>query len=329
MKKNLQRLLALVLAVTFVFGGSLTVSAANEGTNSTTDANVADIREQLNADSYETYLSENANVPDATSTIVIPGVSGESDDENVNLSTIVRDGVEMLYTPSTATVRWKVNIPTTAKYSIIIEYMPNDGEDAKISAIERIFKIDGKSPFKQARYITLPKTWVNQYPCAKVEATKDASIAKIHEEAIAAGFTTAQPVTEKGVTYVQLEIPKVWTAAAAEFVSKYEVRFFVADVDKNEIRPSMKQDHVIGTYELRDADGAYAESYQFVFEAGERTISLEGVNEGMAIKSIMLVPHNYLQSYDEYLKKFEGIGSGMDTILLQAEYMGAMSSQTI
>ena len=69
-KKMLQRFLALVLAVTFVFGGSLTVSAANENPGSTTDATLADIREQLNADSYDAYLVEHAEVPDADATIM-------------------------------------------------------------------------------------------------------------------------------------------------------------------------------------------------------------------------------------------------------------------
>ncbi len=327
-KKMLQRFLALVLAVTFVFGGSLTVSAADENPGSTTDATLADIREQLNADSYEAYLVEHADVPNATAPIVIPGTSYKTA-ENAEVKVIVRDGNKMLYTPGNGKVTWEVNIPTTAKYSIVIEYMPNDGEDAKVSAIERIFKIDNKIPFKQARYITLPKTWVNQYSYARVEATKDASVAQIHEEALAAGFATAQPVTEKGVTYVRIEIPKVWTAAASAFVTKYTVRFFAADIDNNEIRPTMTQDAVISTYELRDMDGLYAESFQFVLEAGTRTISLEGVNEGMAIKSIMLLPHNSLVSYQDYLKRFEGVASGMDTVLLQAEYMGSMSAQTI
>ena len=327
-KKMLQRFLALVLAVTFVFGGSLTVSAADETPGSTTDATLADIREQLNADSYDAYLVEHAGVPNATAPIVIPGVSYKNT-EKAEVKVIVRDGHELLYTPGNGKVTWEVNIPTTARYSIVIEYLPNDGEDAKISAIERILKIDDKIPFKQARYITLPKTWQNQYVCAKVEATKDASIAQIHEEALAAGFTTAQPVTENGVTYVQLEIPKVWTSATSEFVTKYTARFFFADIDKNELRPSMVQTPKIGTYELRDADGFYAESFEFVFEAGTRTISLEGVNEGMAIKSIMLVPHKTLEGYEEYLKRFEGIGSGTDKLLIQAEYTGATSSQTI
>ncbi|MBR3862848.1 MAG: hypothetical protein IKM42_04245, partial [Clostridia bacterium] len=68
-KKMLQRLLALVLAVTFIFGGSLTIGATGAnagGSNSTTDKTLADIREQLNADAYETYIKNNGDVERAT-----------------------------------------------------------------------------------------------------------------------------------------------------------------------------------------------------------------------------------------------------------------------
>ncbi len=330
-KKMLQRLLALVLAVTFVFGGSLTVGAATEDIDSTTDTTLAELREQLNADSYEAYIAEYADVPKATAPVVIAGVNYK-ESKNANVSVIVRDGNELLYTPETGSVTWEVEIPTTAKYSIVIEYLPNDAEDAKTSSIERILKIDGAIPFAEARFLTLPKTWQNQYVYAKVFATKEVAVADIQAAAVTAGFAAAETVTENGETFVRLEIPKVWTSALADFVTKYTVRFFTADIDDNELRPSMEQTPVLGTYELRDADGFYAESLEFVFEAGTRTITLEAVNEPMSVKSIMLIPHENLEGYDAYLKKYQDAGvaaSGTDTLLIQAEYVGATSSQTI
>jgi len=329
-KKMLQRLLALVLAVTFLFGGSLVASAAPGEGDSTTDKTLAEIREQLNADSYETYKQEYADVPQATGTLVIPGidykefVGGATGTEVREL--VLEDGSKLLYTPATGTVTWDVTIPSTAKYSIVIEYLP---DDQKTASIERILKIDGKIPFAEARFLTLPKVWQNQYVYANIEPDKEHSTADIQAAAVAAGFTDAEPVLVDGIMCVRVEMPKVWTSALCKFVNDYRVRFFTSDIDDNELRPGMIQTPTLSTYELRDADGFYAESFEFVLEAGNRTISLEAVNEPMSVKSIMLVPHESLIGYDEYLKKYEGVGSGKDNLLIQAEYVGATSSQTI
>ena len=333
-KKMLQRLLAFVLAVTFIFGGSLTIGATDEGAGgagSTTDKTLAEIREQLNADAYEMYIKEHSDVVRATAAIEIDGtqykefVKGSATGSDVR-EIVLEDGTKLLYTPNTGVTTWEVNIPSTAKYSIIINYLP---DDAKTASIERILKIDDTIPFAEARFLTLPKTWKNQYTYAKVEATKDTSVETIHQEAIAAGFAAAEVATEGGKTFVRLEIPTVWTAALADFVNKYTVRFFTKDVDGNEIRPSMVQTPVLSSYELRDADGFYAETFEFVFEAGTRTISLEAVNEPMSVKSIVLVPHVDLSSYENYLKQYEGVASGTDKVFIQAEYAGSSSSQTV
>ena len=329
-KKMLQRLLALVLAVTFLFGGALGASAATEQESSTTDKTLAEIREQLNADSYETYKQEYADVLQATGTVVINGIDYESfvgGSSGAEVREIeLADGSKLLYTPATGTVTWNVMIPSTAKYSIVIEYLP---DDQKTASIERILKIDGKIPFAEARFLTLPKVWQNQYVHAEIEAGKNQTLESIQAAALAAGFAEAEIVNADGKSYVRVEIPKVWTSALTNFVNEYKVRFFTGDIDDNELRPGMIQTPTLSTYELRDSDGFYAESFEFVFEAGERSISLEAVNEPMSVKSIMLIPHESLVGYDEYLKKYEGIGSGTDKLLIQAEYVGATSSQTI
>ncbi len=333
-KKMLQRLLALVLAVTFIFGGSLTIGATTEDTKdagSTTDKTLADIREQLNADSYETYMKENADIGRASAAITIDAlqykefIKGSAAGDGVKEITL-EDGTKLLYTPNSGTISWDIDVPATAKYSVIINYMP---DDAKTASIERILKIDDKIPFSEARFITLPKVWKNQYSFAKIEATKDASIADIHAAALAAGFAEAEPVTEDGKSYVRVEMPKVWTAEIANFVNKYTVRFFTKDIDDNEIRPGMVQAPELSGFELRDANGFYAETFEFVFEAGKRTISLEAVNEPLSIQSIILVPHVDLMSYADYLAQYQGVGSGTDKIFIQAEYAGASSSQTV
>ena len=328
-KKMLQRLLAFVLAVCFLFGGAMTVSAADEQAGSTMDGSLQQFKEQLNAQAYEEYLKEYADVPRYEGEdIVINGVDYDKDSTKADVDDgrTLPDGTPVLFTPSVGTVTWKVNVPTTAKYSIVIEYWP---DEAKATSIERVLMIDGKIPFAEARFLTLPKVWKNEYVVAEIFATKDASVSDIYAEAAAAGFENVDVRVKNGAPYVALVCPDVWTQTKADFVNKYAVRFFRSDIDNNELRPDLMQAPELREHELRDADGFYAESFEFVLEAGERAITLEAVNEPLSIKAIRLVKHHSLPSYESYLAQFAGKPSGQDKIIIQAEYPNAISSQTV
>ena len=349
-KTKFHRLLAFVLAFAFLIGSALTVSAATPGMQgSTTNKTLADIKDQLNAIPYDVYMSGHSDVPRATAPILINGADyvkfekgATGEDEKV----VSIDGMSALYTPGTGTTSWKVNVPATAKYSIVIEYWPNKkaateeeakndpktATDAKTASIERVLKIGDKTPFAEARYLTLPKVWKNSYVMARLtDPDGKVSVQQLYEEALAAGFTAenAAITADKDGAYVALTIPSVWTQSMSEFVDRRTVRFMTTDIDDNELRPIMEQVPEWRAYELRDANGFYAETFEFVFEAGEQTLALEAVNEPMTIKSILLVPHTDLISYDEYRAQFEGQPSGKDKVTIQAEYAGASSSQNI
>ena len=330
-KKMLQRLLAAVLAITFLFGGAISAGAepADES-GSVTTKTLADIKEQLNAVSYVNYMTGNVTVPRATEAITIAGrdYDPDPDETTADVRVISMDGVgEVLYTPGIGTTSWKVNIPADAKYSIVVEYWP---DTAKSASIERILKIDNAIPFAEARFLTLPKVWVNQYVQAHLTPPKGVSITELYQLAADAGFDTdaMRPVVQNGKTYLAVSMPTVWTQKLADFVNEYEVRFFTADIDDNELRPGMSQAPEWISYELRDADGFYSETFEFVLEAGERTLSLEAVNEPMTIKSINLIPHVDMQSYDAYRAAYDA-AVGQDWVTIQAEYAGATSSNTV
>ena len=329
-KTTFHRLVALVLAFCFLFGGALSVSAADSGGSSTTDRTTAEIKEQLNAISYAEYCeSVLEGVPNATEEIPILGVDYDPEKTDAKVYETTVGGALALHTPATGVVSWKVVIPTTAVYSIIIEYWP---DEAKAASIERILKINDKIPFAEARFITLPKVWKNDYTKAEVsDPNGKVSVQSLYEQAVAAGFDVEDLRIRNSTdgAYLEISIPETWTEEMCAFVEKYTVRFFVSDVDNNELRPSMVQDPEWRTYELRDADGFYAESFSFAFEAGEQTISLEAVNEPMTIKSIKLVPHTNMISYKDYLATIENKDSGKDWLHLEAEYANASSSQTI
>ncbi len=343
-KTKFQRVLAFVLAFGFLFGGAVSTSAA-----STNDKDVlAEMREQLNAISYEEYLAKysgtdddgNPLYPRAEEDIVIDATNTDpekgsyylgfsNDTEGAESGAYVTNeaGASGLFTPSYGSVSWKVNIPATAKYSIVIEYWP---DKAKETSIERILKINNEIPFAEARFLTLPKIYTTLSPEAHVtDPNGEVSLQVIYDEALAAGFTARIMNGEKDGTYVAVTSPLVWTQAMADFVTKYEVRFFTDDIDDNELRSDMLQTPEWRTYELRDADGFYAESFEFVFEEGWQTIALEAVNEAMTIKEIRLIRHEDMITYEEYKAQYGNAGSGSDTVLIQAEYLGATSSKNI
>lgn len=335
-KTKLHRILAFVLAaVLLVGGGALTIGAeTTTGVNgSVTTKTLAEIKEQLNAITYEAYCARYASWPRGEAPISVDVLNYTEFENTATGTDTVRittaNGGEALYTPSTGTVTWTVQIPSAAKYSIVVEYWP---DQAKSASIERILKINGDIPFAEARYLTLPKVWKNEYVLAKVSDPEGkVSVQTLYEEALAVGFdpVTTKIASSNGETYVLLQFPEVWTQSIADFVNLYTVRFLTSDIDNNELRPTMGQAPEWREYELRDADGFYAETLEFAFEAGEQTISLEAVNEPMTIRSITLVPHEDLITYEQYLARYAGIDSGSDWVRIQAEYFSATSSQTI
>lgn len=336
-KTKFHRLLAFVLAAAFLLGGALTVNAADVGMKgSTTTKTLAEIKEQLNAITYEEYLAKYSDIGRATDSILIVGAEGwtfekGSSGEEAHVTTTA-DGVTALHTPSTGTVSWEFALAAAGKYSVIVEYWP---DAAKAASIERILKVNDEIPFAEARFLTFPKIWQNAYVTARVsDPSGKVSVQQLYEEALFAGFTTADAkiANDKEGSYVELTIPKVWTQQKADYVNKHTVRFLTTDIDNNELRPQMQQAPEWRAYELRDADGFYAETFEFVLtpnEEGNVKLSLEAVNEPMTIKSIALVPHEDLVTYEDYKAKFEGIGHGSDFISIQAEYAGASSTQNI
>ncbi len=112
-------------------------------------------------------------------------------------------------------------------------------------------------------------------------------------------------------------------------IASGEKRPFKTDIDNNELRAEIVQTPEWRTYELRDVDGFYTDPFEFVFTEGENTITLEAVNEPMAIKSITLFPVEETISYADYLKQCEGQPKGQDVVKLEAEFPYQTSSKTI
>ena len=54
---------------------------------------------------------------------------------------------------------FKINVPETGLYAVDIEYY---SYMAKATSIERMLYIDGRIPFSEARYLEMPKTWIDE-----------------------------------------------------------------------------------------------------------------------------------------------------------------------
>ena len=104
------------------------------------------------------------------------------------------------------------------------------------------------------------------------------------------------------------------------------------DINSNELRPDTEQAPYWMEYELRDSTGYYSSSFEFVLEAGENFISLEGKNETMAIKSITLKAVETLPTYDDYMNVLKDAGkavNGSGTIKIEGEFTNSTSDKTI
>ena len=347
-RTKFQRITAFVLALVFLLCGSVSIAAADEG--SVTDKTTSDIRELLNAISYNEYSEDTNDVPRATQEVVIDATKGYSftardgkvydesskiDEENkANFAYVdTYDGQKGLYIPGAGTVSWTTDkITEAAKYSIVIDYYPIANKSA---AIERIFMINGDVPFAEARYLTIAKIWRNEYPDGAFLLPEGESASSYLTKASEIGIKAREEKRDDG-TYIIYTMPEYWTVDLASVVDDQTIRFFTTDIDKNEIRSTLNQDPEWSEYELKDSNGFRFTPFEFVVEpvvdkAGNKTVelSLEAVNEPIVISSISLVPAEELPSYAEYREKFASEPAGNGKIKIESEYFEATSSQTV
>ena len=354
-KAKFIKLMALILALTFLVGGGTVAASAADQTGESVNSeekedSLAAIKELLNAISYGEYSQKYSgeNYKKASQSVTIDATVGYiTDDPESEVRVEEYDGQAGLYTSSESEVSWIVNVPENAKYAIMIEFYPVEG---KAASIERVFKINDQVPFGEARYLTLSKIWSSEYIDGKYlvgekSGDTEAKAQQIVDEATAAGLKASWASVEEDVqnifgknqtknnVYVYVTYPEVWTVENTEFVDKYSIRFFINDVERNELRPTAIQTPEWSEYSLHDSTGYYDGEYEFYLEAGENKLTLQGQNEPLAIKSITLYPATEVPSYDEYIadlqNKLGTLSAGKDELKLEAENMNNMSSKTI
>ena len=234
-----QRVTALVLALVFLLCGS--AFSASAAATSSTDKTLSEIKELLNAISYNDYIVQNANAAKPTEEFIIDATKNFSYEINgssinsylagekytINAQTdieafvnelatkinteVATDNADLkdridrkypdateaekaelyeaskadevkaediksklayvsafggsdnngLYTPTAGTATWTIEgITEPTLYTMEIVCYPVEGKNA---SVERIFKINDKVPFAEARYLTISKIYKNVY----------------------------------------------------------------------------------------------------------------------------------------------------------------------
>ena len=167
-KRRFCLFLALLTALLTIAPAALPVSAAAEP-DAEAQSRIAAVKEELSAVAYTEYLKANTDIyfeehgsmPMGSGEIVIkPGDYDAGASTASGVKTSEEMGKTALYLPEDGTVSLSFNVQTAGLYNLSFTYLQVIG---KTSAIERMIKIDGKVPFKEARYITLTKTYADDY----------------------------------------------------------------------------------------------------------------------------------------------------------------------
>ena len=95
-----------------------------------------------------------------------------------------------------------------------------------------------------------------------------------------------------------LRFSRLWTDDPSDFA---EDGSFRKDNQGNHIRPSQIERFEWQQAYCRDDMGYTTEPYQFYFQAGENTLSLEAINEPVILRAITLTPVEVKQDYSAYL----------------------------
>ncbi len=338
-EKKFTRIAAFVLCLCMMLGSVTVVVSAAEPTGSdgsgrsggsggSIDISSSDLKEMLNAITYQEYLTRYPDVARAKETVYVS--ISEFDATSDEFQMVKRDGEDALYTPQDGSVTWTVDIPQSAmpegkseaKFAICIEYYPDANRS---TSIERILKINGEVPFSEARFLNMPKRWVNDYVEAVLTPVKGTTAAELAKRAQDAGYDKIEVKDGK----VYLGFPETVTPEMSLFAELYNVRFFQRDITDNEIRPSTVDEAKWMTYYLKDSTGYTTENFEFVLNVGENTITLESQNEPMSIKAITLYPLEEVVDYDTYREALGDVEPGSDIVKLEGEFAHVMSNKTI
>ena len=195
MRTKTKKLIALALAAVMLIGSGVTVyaeTAAAESGKPTVDSNetLQSITESLNLITYKAYKSkygyiEAEDKDDADWKDIEVTVDGaDYDKELTDAEVEVKEwhGRESVIAEEEGKLTWKVDVPEEGWYAITFDYAPVEPTSPDI---ERILRINGYTPYSEARYLSLPKSWTYIY---EGETREDAFLKDVIENELAPEF---------------------------------------------------------------------------------------------------------------------------------------------
>ena len=155
-QNNLRRrfcmFLTFVMLLTFIPAAGMPAAANIAGLE---QSRIDEVREILDSIPYRDYALTVQDTPIGTAVIPITQV----DNENTNAEgfrTLTHEGKTAFLLPEDGVVAFTFNVPVAGRYNLELTYMQYVG---KTSSIERLVRINGRVPFREARYITMTKVY--------------------------------------------------------------------------------------------------------------------------------------------------------------------------
>lgn len=352
MKKSLfQKVICFILSVTTLFGiVALTASAASGSgkkayaSNRDTASSLEEMKALANIPTYEQYLAE-YGVDENGNPVYNPNgltvdidlsdmVAGTSNGEFVQNSEAVKDSMKedpaawvdfgeenmasSVYLPANGSTTWNFNVPVAGYYYLKIVYYSCITAESSISSIERKLVIGDNSPFKEASYIKLDKSWA--YSNVSVETTD----APGEEDAVATEYKLLDNSYNKVVTVIKDGKKTVYTYALTQ------------DINGNSMAPGIVQAPSWSTYYVQDNTGYYSGNFCFYLEEAPNQITLEAEREPIIIKSISFVPYDgessAVRTFESVKKEYadKGYTSANGNItVIQAEFPDFVSDASV
>ncbi len=345
---RLKRLVATLLSLLMLFGCFSVQAAATEGADAqeaSVDADLADalvydieeVKAVLNALSYSDYSIRTQRQPKATKTVNIDvfdltygttdkggnaivkttsGVAKETEyfrvetvDGQTNSYPVqsLQGSGDSLYIPSGEKAVWTFDVPENGKYAVKVYYASTGNN--RSTSIELSASIDGQSPFKGLRYLTLTKNW------------KANVVSWDERDSLKNGLRLAnENATVENGPYK-----------------------FQTDINKNDIKANLSEVPVWSWYTFKDATGYDVLPYEIHFTEGEHELEFEVLRDEIYIKEIVLCPLEDSLSYYDYVEEeaariiaenddINGMADlyiGGNPIKIEAELPTASSDKTI
>jgi len=173
-KSKTKKLLALIMALVMLVGSALPVFAADKADADDADTSVSlqEIAGNYTLIGYEdykakyNYTAETIEGLRTGKSVTVAGIDYLEGKEytTTEVKTETIDGKECIVVGQEGKISWAVDVPEAGFYCV--RYVYRSVTDDK-TAIERVFEINGKAPYQEARYQDMPKTWEFLYENGK------------------------------------------------------------------------------------------------------------------------------------------------------------------